>query len=340
MGKYIIISIGVVIIGALAFLSDLPDNTSSKPVLCYLATDLSNGFNVKSAEYMKKFGIEAGFAVRILNATKSAERQNSQVETAVATGASVIIIKAVDNNLIISSLKKAIAAGVKVIAYDNTILGCATSLSSILDTIKVGEAAAEECVSRLVKKYGSPKGVIFQIMGDLGDSYSVFISQGFNRKIKAYPNITLITRDCPKWRGQAKATEKMLSGNKNLDAIFMHSDSHMTEIITVLAKKGYKPGDVILVGTDGDPDALKGIRKGWVQATIGVPLVQQVRGAYQFMDRIIGGTEIVEGEYSIRGITGIVKIVENTPVLYLPGTIINRENVDEPTLWGNMNVRQ
>ncbi|MHB1254533.1 MAG: sugar ABC transporter substrate-binding protein, partial [Candidatus Humimicrobiaceae bacterium] len=108
-------------------------------------------------------------------------------------------------------------------------------------------------------------------------------------------------------------------------------------IVPVLEEKGYKAGDIKLLGTDGDPSALDLIRSGWITSTVGVPMIQQVGGMFQFLDDVLNGTAIKDGNYEVRGVKDIqLKNEEWGPTLYLPGTIITKENVDDPNLWGNL----
>jgi ABC-type sugar transport system substrate-binding protein len=311
------------------------NNDNHEKTIYYLATDMFNGFNISSAKNVEKFGKKLGYQVKILDAKNSSDIQNRQFETAMTTNPAAIMIKAVDNNSIIETAKRAALMGVAVIAYDNTIFCKDVSIASVLDTINVGEMAAKESVRLLTEKYGEPKGEILQVMGNLGDMYSVNIAKGFNATIKKNPEIRLITKNSPKWKGQSRLVEKELLKNKNIKLIFVHADSVIPSIIPILEAQGYKPGDVLIVGTDGDPAALQKIREGWIQSTIGVPLIQQVWGMYEFLPQILEHKKLEAGTYELKGIQASLKIETWGPTLYLPGEIITRENVDNSKLWGN-----
>jgi ribose transport system substrate-binding protein len=308
----------------------------TKGTLYYLATDMVNGFNIGSAENAEKFGTELGYEVKVLDAKNSPDTQINQVETAMTMNPDAIMIKAVDNQTIVESVKKAREKGIKVIAYDNTITGTKTDFASVLGTVRVGELAGTECVKMLEQKYGSPKGKILQVMGDLGDMYSVLIGEGFKNIMSKNPDIEVITKDSPGWEGQANTVADQLVANKDIDIIFVHADSMIPSVIPVLEAKGYNPGDIKLIGTDGDPSALEKIREGWIQVTIGVPMIQQVWGMYEFLDQILAGESLKPGKYDVKGVQADLVIEDWGPTLYLPGNIITSENVDDKGLWGNI----
>ncbi len=312
------------------------ESEGKKGTLYYLATDMVNGFNIGSAEYAEKFGTELGYEVKVLDAKNSPDTQINQVETAITLSPLAIMIKAVDNQTIVESVKKAREKGIKVIAYDNTITGTKIDLASVLGTVKVGELAGAECVKMLEEKYGEPKGKILQVMGDLGDMYSVLIGEGFKNIMNQNPGIEVITKDSPGWEGQANTVADQLVANKDIDIILVHADSMIPSIIPVLEARGYSPGDIKLIGTDGDPSALEKIREGWIQVTIGVPMIQQVYGMYEFLDKILAGESLKPGTYDIKGVKADLVIEDWGPTLYLPGKIITPENVDDKGLWGNI----
>lgn len=312
------------------------ESVESKGLLYYFATDMVNGFNIGSADNAEKFGEELGYDVKVLNAKASPDEQINQVETAIAMKPEVIMIKAVDNQTIVESLRKAKEKGIIVIAYDNTISGLKIDMTSVLGCVKVGEIAGEECVRMLEEKNGSAKGKLLQIMGDLGDMYSVLIGEGFMNIMDGYPDIEVITKDSPGWEGQANTAADQLVANDDIDVIFVHADSMLPSIVPVLEGKGYQGGDIKLIGTDGDPSALELIREGWIESTINIPMVQQCWGMFEFLDEIIAGEEIEEGSYDIKGITADLIQEEWGPTLYLPGDAITKDNVDDPGLWGNI----
>jgi ribose transport system substrate-binding protein len=313
----------------------------TKKLVYYFAPSLSDEFQAVSNDLMVKFGQEKGYEVKALNAVVNATTQVSQIEDALGQKPAAIILNAVDTATISSTVEKAKKAGVAVFVYDRFIKDTKTDFHSVVGTIKIGEMAAGEAVKLLTKKYSEEKGTILELMGDSGDSYSVMVNQGFDAEMKKHPNIKLIVKDTPGWETTTSATivDDQFTANKNIDLIFVHGDFRAPAITTVLEKHGFKKGDVIMIGTDGAPTALQSIRDGWLTLTVGVPAVEQVYSNWQYMDQVLSGKPVQAGSVKVKEVPA--EIVNETwgPTLYLPGQIIDKNNVDDKNLWGNIPVK-
>jgi ribose transport system substrate-binding protein len=307
-------------------------------VVYYLQFDMINGFNIGSGQYMEKFGKELGYTMKLLNARGNATEQINQMDTAISQKPRAIIIKPVEANTIVAAVNKAREAGIPVLSYDGTITDTTVELHSVVGTEKIGQMAAEETIKILKARRGGEKGKVLQVMGDLGDFYTIFIDKGFRQVMARYPNVTVITKDTPGWENTvtANVVSDQLTANKDIDVIFVHADSRLPAVIPVLEAKGLKKGAITLLGTDGDPSALQLIRDGWLKETIGVPMVQQVFGEFAFLDRILAKKKLAAGQYDIKGVAADLVMEKWGPTLYLPGQIIDRSNVDDPALWGNI----
>ena len=310
-------------------------------VVYYLQFDMINGFNIGSGQYMEKFGKELGYTMKLLNARGNATEQINQMDAAISQKPRAIIIKPVEANTIVAAVNKARAAGIPVLSYDGTITDTTVEFHSVVGTEKIGQMAAEETVKILKARRGAEKGKVLQVMGDLGDFYTVFIDKGFRAVMAKYPNITVITKDTPGWENTttANVVRDQLTVNKDIDVIFVHADSRLPAVIPVLEAKGIKKGAIELLGTDGDPSALDLIRDGWLRETIGVPMVQQVFGEFAFLDKILAKQKLVTGQYDIKGVTADLVMEKWGPTLYLPGQIIDKSNVDDPSQWGNIKLK-
>lgn len=313
--------------------------SATKGTIYYMGTEMVNGFNIGSAKFFEQFGKEQGYDPKVLDANNKSDTQLTQMDTAISQKPVAIILKAVDKATVAVSIDKAQKAGIKVLAYDNTIEDAKCNFTSVLGTEKAGEIIANECVKALKQKYGSEKGKVLEVMGDLGDMWAVLCNEGFSKIIKQYPNINLIVKDSPGWAGQQNIVADQLVANKDIDVIFQMADSTIPQIIPVLEAKGLKPGDIFLIGSDGDPSALDLIRSGWLQETCVIPMISQMWGEFQFLDSVIAGKEIKAGTYDIKGVKGEVIIEKWGPTLYLPGVVVDKSNVNDPNLWGNVKLK-
>lgn len=311
---------------------------ASKGTIYFLAYEMENTFNIGLAKTIEEYGNELGYEVKVLSCDVKSDVQVQQMETAITTNPVAIVAVPVEPATIADIYDQARDKGILVISADSWVEQTVADMNSVTGVVKLGQIAAEQTVAELVKKYGEEKGKVLQLMGDISSGYTTGIAEGFDEVMSKYENIEVITKDNPQWDSvnAVDTIADQLTANKDYDSIFIHADSRMPLIVPVLEEKGYKKGDIILSGTDGDPTALDMIREGWATFTVAVAMPQLAKGTLFFLEDLLAGKELEEKEYEIDGLK--VPLVKEAwgPVLYLPGVLITEDNVDDETLWGNM----
>jgi ribose transport system substrate-binding protein len=309
-------------------------------VVYYMAPGLFDEFQAGTNKMMLQFGAEAGYEVRALNGANNSATQVNQMDDAINQKPVAIILNAVDASTITASVDKAREAGIPVMVYDRFIQDTQLDFHSVVGTIKIGQMAADEIVKLLKEKNGEETGTVLEIMGDPGDNYTILIDQGFQEAMKAHSGIEVIAKTTAGWEPTVAASivDDQLTANPETDLIFVHADFRATSIIPVLQSHGMDKGAVLMVGTDGAPSGLQAIRDGWMTLTIGVPMVEQVYGIWQFLPDVLAKKALTAGMVDVKGIQAEMKVETWGPTLYLPGQIVDNSNVDEATLWGNMEV--
>lgn len=340
MNKRISLIITLLLVAA-TLLTGCAKAGSTSKVVYYMAPGLFDEFQAGTNKMMLQFGKEGGYEVRALNAGNTSATQVNQMDDAISQKPRAIILNAVDAATITASVDKARQAGIPVLVYDRFIQDTTTDFHSVVGTVKIGNMAADEVARLLKEKNGDAKGTVLEIMGDPGDNYTVLIDQGFTDKMKSdYPNIQVIAKPTAGWEPTVAASivEDQLTANSKIDLIFVHADFRATSIIPVLQAHGLKQGDVLMVGTDGAPSGLQAIRDGWMVETIGVPMVQQVYGIWKYLEDVVAKKTLTMGTVDVKGVQAELKMEKWGPTLYLPGQIVDKNNVDDPNLWGNMKV--
>ena len=114
-----------------------------------------------------------------------------------------VILAAVDFDAAKGGIEKMRAAGIPVMIFDRQIVSTPSDFTSVAGTVEIGHIAADETVRLLTEKHGSAKGKVLQILGDPGDPYTLDIQKGFEEKMAAHPDVTIITQAAMQWEADA-----------------------------------------------------------------------------------------------------------------------------------------
>lgn len=334
--KRILLSMFGVLAAALALLS--PAYAQDKGKVYYLVPTLLDEFQTGSVSALEMFLKQVGYEMQTLNADNKTDVQQSQMNDVIALKPAAIVLAAVDFNALKPSIEAAMAAGIPVVEFDRQITSTPSSFTSVAGTVEIGHVAAGVVEGLLTKKNGSVKGKVLQVLGDPGDPYTLDIQKGFEEKMAAFPDVKIISLPAMMWEASNAGTivsDQMLA-NPDIDLIFNHAAHLSVAAAASLEAAGKKPGDVLMLSSNGAPVGLDLIRKGWMQAEVEQPLYAQAAAVAMFMDKIAGKQEIKAGEYDVLGLKSTVTIEAWGPNIKIPGAAITMENIDNPAFWGNM----
>lgn len=329
----------VIVAGAAMFAAaSMPASAQDRGTIVYLVPTLLDEFQATAQEAIEFVFSEVGFKVVSLDAQNRADLQLNQFEDSLALKPAAIILAAVDFDTVTTGVEAAKAAGVPIIVFDRQVRSTDFALTSVSGNVDIGRISGREIKRLLEERSGSPRGKVLQILGDPGDNYTLDIQIGFEEVMKDYPNIELITDAAINWEASnaADIAENEVLANPDIDLIFSHA-AHLSDAVrAVLEAAGKKPGDIMLVSSNGAPVGLEMIREGWLQAEIEQPLFAQVWGMVKFINKVVAGTSIEPGTYDVLGLAGVLTQEDWGPNLALPGAAITAKNVDESRFWGNL----
>lgn len=310
----------------------------SKGTVYYLVPTLLDEFQTGSVSALEMFLEQVGYDMQTLNADNKTDLQQSQMNDVIALSPAAIILAAVDFNALAPSIESAMAAGIPVIQFDRQITSTPSSFTSVAGTVEIGYVAADEVQRLLTEKNGSVSGKILQVLGDPGDPYTLDIQKGFEEKMAAFPDVTIISLPAMMWEASNAGTivADQLLANPDIDLIFNHAAHLSVAAVASLESAGKQPGDILMLSSNGAPVGLDLIRRGWMQVEVEQPLYAQAAAVAMFMDKIVAKEELVAGEYDVLGLTGTLTIEEWGPNIRLPGAAITMDNVDDPAFWGNL----
>jgi ribose transport system substrate-binding protein len=339
MGNYWRAFIGVVAAIALAvFTAGAASTQEMKGKIYYLVPTLLDEFQTGSIDAITQFMKDVGYEVVSLDGQNQSTTQLNQLDDVINLKPAAMIIAAVDFDAIKPGIEKARAAGIPVMIFDRQITSTPSELTSVAGTVEIGEIAAAEISRLLNEKHGSMKGKVLQILGDPGDPYTLDIQKGFEGKMKAHPDVTIITHAAMQWEANnaGNIAQDQLLTNPDIDLIFVHAAHLAVAVAAVLEAQGKKPGEIMLVSSNGAPVGLDLIRKGWEQVEVEQPMFAQAAALAMFADKVVNKEEIKPGIYDVTGLRSELTIESWGPNVKIPGAAITKDNVDDPRFWGNM----
>jgi ribose transport system substrate-binding protein len=316
----------------------VPAFAASKGTIYYLVPTLLDEFQTESVSAIEKFVKGVGYDVVTLNADNKTDLQQSQMNDTILLKPAAIVLAAVDFNALKPSIEKARAAGIPVMQFDRQITATQSDFTSVAGTVEIGHVAADEVQRLLKEKKGDVKGKILQVLGDPADPYTLDIQKGFEEKMKAFPGVQIISLPAMNWEASNAGTivADQMVANPDIDLIFVHAAHLAVAAVASLEAKGKKPGDVMLVSSNGAPVGLDLIRKGWENVEVEQPLYAQAAAIAMFADKVVNKQEIKAGNYKVLGLDSVVTIEKWGPNIKIPGAAISKANVDEPRFWGNL----
>jgi ribose transport system substrate-binding protein len=315
-----------------------PSFAASKGTIYYMVPTLLDEFQTESVSAIEKFLKDVGYDVVTLSADNKTDLQQSQMNDTILLKPAAIVLAAVDFNALQPSIEKARAAGVPVMEFDRQITATMSDFTSVAGTIEIGQVAAGEIQRLLKEKNGDVKGKILQVLGDPADPYSLDIQKGFEDKMKAFPGVQIISLPAMAWEASNAGTivSDQMVANPDIDLIFLHAAHLSVAAVAALEAKGKKPGDVMMISSNGAPVGLDLIRKGWLNVEVEQPLYAQAAAIAMFADKVVNKQEIKPGMYKVLGLDSTLTIEKWGPNIKIPGAAITKANVDEPRFWGNL----
>jgi ribose transport system substrate-binding protein len=325
-------------IAAIAVAVATPSFAASKGTIYYMVPTLLDEFQTESVSAIEKFLKDVGYEVVTLNADNKTDLQQSQMNDTILLKPAAIVLAAVDFNALQPSIEKARAAGIPVMEFDRQITATPSDFTSVAGTIEIGQVAAGEIQRLLKEKNGDVKGKILQVLGDPADPYSLDIQKGFEEKMKEFAGVQIISLPAMAWEASNAGTivSDQMVANPDIDLIFLHAAHLSVAAVAALEAKGKKPGDVMMISSNGAPVGLDLIRKGWLNVEVEQPLYAQAAAVAMFADKVVNKQEIKPGTYKVLGLDSTLTIEKWGPNIKIPGAAITKANVDEPRFWGNL----
>lgn len=327
----------------IAFVGKEKETAAKERKLVYISWPASfDAYWIVDMKTLDKELKKMGYDTMVVDTENKVEKQLDQLDSAIVIKPAAVVCGPVDSWGVVPGIEKVKKAGIPVIGWGRQIK-TTVNATELCDNVWISEMGGKRAVKLLIEKYGKPKGKILQITGDLGDMVTHEFMEGLEKALADYPDIKVITKTAEAWAEEnaIAVAEDALYADPDIDLIFAHVGFFCVGIKTVLERMGYGPGGgdkphFLMVTLCGDPNGLQLFREGWTDGDVDQPAVKEAIGTAILTDMVIKGKEIKVGSsIEIQGTAVPIIDSEFGPVLMVPGTVITKENVDSPDLWGN-----
>lgn len=225
------------------------------------------------------------------NADQDAAKQQQQAESALAAGAGVLVLDAVDANAAVSIVRSANAKGVPVISYDRLISGGDLAYYISFDNEKVGVLQATEFVNAVEAAGG---GGILMVNGSPTDSNAALFRAGAHSLIDASGLDVLAEYDTPDWspdKAQEWVAGQIAQYGDDIVGVYAANDGTAGGAVAALKAANVEPFPIV-TGQDAELTALQRIVTGDQHMTVYKAIKPQAELAAEVAVALLHGEEV------------------------------------------------
>ncbi|OCA85914.1 D-ribose ABC transporter substrate-binding protein [Bacillus sp. FJAT-27225] len=256
---------------------------------------LNNPFFVSLKDGVEKEAKELGVEVRVVDAQNDSAKQINDVEDLIQQGVDLLLINPTDSAAISTAVESANAIGIPVVTLDRSAEKGKVETLVASDNIKGGEMAAEYIVEKL-----GENAKVAELEGVPGASATRERGKGFhNIADEKLDVVAKQSADFDRTKGLT-VMENLLQANPDIQAVFAHNDEMALGAIEAINSSGK---DIMVLGFDGNDDALNAIKAGNMEATV----AQQP----ELMGKLAveAGIDVVQGKKIEENIPAPLKLV-------------------------------
>ncbi|CAN7762705.1 substrate-binding domain-containing protein [Rhizobium leguminosarum] len=222
-------------------------------------------FMVTSAEAQAKKYPELIKEFIYTDAKGTNEKQIADIEDLIARGVDLIMMSPREAQALVPAVEAIKKAGIPLVVLDREIVGEDYNVFIGGNNLSLAEGLGKHVLGSVGEKFS-----YLELEGIPGATPTIQRQQGFAAQLEGKTDIKLLDAR-PANYDLAPAipiVEDWLTRYRDqFQVIYAHNDPMILGAINVLKEAGYKPGDVYLIGVDGQREAFQAIKDGWLQAT-------------------------------------------------------------------------
>jgi putative multiple sugar transport system substrate-binding protein len=258
---------------------------------------------------------DAGYTADLQYADDKSDTQISQIQNQIASGVDILVIAAIDGELLAPVLEEAAAQDITVIAYDRLINGSENvDYYATFDNYKVGQLQGEYIETALGLADGAGPFNLEPFAGSPDDNNAKFFFSGAWDVLLPYVESGQLVVPSGKspasnddwasigvlgWKSDSAQAEldnriaSFYTGDQKIDVVLSPNDSLAQGIAASLRTAGYTPGTdwPVLTGQDGDKASVYNILNGEQSMTVWKDTRVLGDVVFGFIEAILAGNE-------------------------------------------------
>lgn len=221
---------------------------------------LNNPFFVSIREGVEEAAKDKDVETVITDAQNDSSSQNNQVEDLITQKVDLIIINPVDSTAISSSVKKANEANIPVICVDRS-----SDEGEIVSFISSNNIEGGKLAGEFILEKAGKDAKVIQLEGIPGASSTRERGEGFKKATDG--KIDLVASQTANFDRAEGMTvmENLLQAQPDVKAVFCQNDEMALGASEAIKASGK---DIVLVGFDGNEDAINAVKEGTMTATV------------------------------------------------------------------------
>ncbi|MEP6480951.1 MAG: substrate-binding domain-containing protein [Rhodoglobus sp.] len=295
-------------------------NDNGAPKIALLLPDAKTArYATFDRPYFEQRIAELGnYQVLYSNADGDAAAQQSQAESALASGAKVLVLDPVDSAAAASIVAASNAQGVPVIAYDRLITGGNPAFYVSFDNEKVGSLQGEALIAKL--KADDAQGGILMVNGSPTDNNASQFKEGALKSVSKSGFPLLAEFDTPGWspeQAQEWVAGQITQFSGRIAAVYAANDGLAGGAIAALRAADVSPLPIV-TGQDAELAGIQRIVSGDQYMTVFKPIKDEAGLAAEIAVKLAKGLPV-----SGRTTTGGVPTTLFDPVAVTVDTIMS-----------------
>ena len=271
---------------AMAQLKDIVSQGKGKIAVLLPETTTSARYTSFDAPYLKQAFEAAGLTPDqyiITNAQGSESTELTQAQSAIANGATVLVMDPISSGVGASIESYAKQRGVPVIDYDRLTLGGSRDYYVSFNNVEVGKKIGQGMVDCL-KAWNVSNPDILVMKGAPTDNNATLFAQGYNEVLQPYfSNGTYTNAGEPAgtWDPATARTEfeQQYTAHPSINAVVTPNDDNANAIISYLKSLNVPPKTFPTTGQDATLTGLQNILAGYQCGTVYKSIKLEAQGA-------------------------------------------------------------